>query len=102
MQCISESILSKNCLVIQPCKKEFIGFNGSTSSVTRMVEVLVAIGKRKTILSFYVLDLGVHPIIEYSGLKTLRLLVNYVLDTLVGEYGDKVLYYVVKVTNDRM
>lgn len=83
-------------------KKELTGFNGSISSMASMVEVVVAIGKWKACLPFYVLDHGAHHIIGYPGLKALHLSINYVLDSLVGEDGDRVLYNVVRVSNHRV
>lgn len=100
----SRNILQKGCckkhgLVVQPCKKELTGFNVSTSRVLGLVNVLVNIGKCSSVLSFYVLEYGTHPIIEYPGLKKLRLSVNYVLESLVGEDGDRVLCNVAKMGN---
>lgn len=81
---------------MQPCKKELTRFNRSTSIVMGVVNVLRAIEKGKKVLPYYVLDYGTHPIIRYPGLKSQRLLVNCVLDTLVGEYGDRVWCNVVR------
>lgn len=56
---IQRGYCKKHGLVVQPCKKELTGFNGSTSLVVGMVNVLVAVGKWKAMLPFYVLDYGV-------------------------------------------
>lgn len=56
LQFFSKGYCKKHELVIQPCKKKLNGFNGYTSLVVGLVHVLVAIGKWKAVLSFYVLD----------------------------------------------
>lgn len=42
---IQKGYYRKHGLVIQPCKKQLTGFNGSISSVSGMVEILLSIGK---------------------------------------------------------
>lgn len=90
----------KHGLMIQPCKKELAGFNGAICSIAGMVEIMLAIRKWKAILPFYVLDHKAHPIIRHPELKALRLFINGVLDSFVGENGDLILCSVVRVSNN--
>lgn len=59
---------------------------------------MVEIGKWKEVLPFNVFDYGTHPIVGYLELKALRLLINCVVDSLMGEDGDRVLYNVVRMS----
>lgn len=74
----------KHGMMIQPCKKELIDFNYSISFALGFVNVLVVIKKWKAFIPFYVLDYRTNLVVEYLGLKALRLSVNCVLDNLVG------------------
>lgn len=88
---LQKSYCRKHGLVVHPCEKKLTGFNGSTITVWGMIDVLVNIWKWRSLLLLYVLDYGAHPIIDYSGLKNVRLSINFVLDNLVGDDGDRVL-----------
>lgn len=49
---LQKSYCKKHGFVVQPCEKELTGFNGSTSKVLGLVNVLVSIGKWSSTLPF--------------------------------------------------
>lgn len=87
----------KHGFVVHPYQKELTGFNGSTSKALGLVHVLINIGKCSSVLPCYILNYGTHLIIGYSGLKKMRLFVNCVLDSLVGDNDGRVLCNMVKM-----
>lgn len=60
---------------------------------------MISIKKLKSVLPLYVLDYETHLIVEYSGLKALKLIVNSVLDNMVRGDGNRVLCNVVLIKN---